>query len=70
MIGADFRQGESTDFKNIQAVLKDAFSAGRDSTRLEVESYSAKQWQNQSPTDFVYFILKISLWLNLTRPET
>ncbi|GFT42475.1 hypothetical protein NPIL_183711 [Nephila pilipes] len=43
VIGADTKQGESTDLENTQAALKDAFPVVHDSRLLEAEFYSAKQ---------------------------
>ncbi|GFT87515.1 uncharacterized protein NPIL_220391, partial [Nephila pilipes] len=69
VIGSSYVTGTETDFAQLKQALTNSFPVVRNRSELEAELYSSHQVRSQTPSDFVYKLLKIQKILNFEMTE-
>ncbi|GFV36215.1 uncharacterized protein TNCV_2232621 [Trichonephila clavipes] len=69
IFGSTLVQNTATDFAQLKAALSKAFPAIQNKKELETRFYASQQRQNQDPTYFVYYLLKLHKKLELGMSE-
>ncbi|GFX61544.1 uncharacterized protein TNCV_2745191 [Trichonephila clavipes] len=69
IFGSALVQNTATDFAQLKAALSKSFLAIQNKEELEPRFYASQQKQNQEPTDFVYYLLKVHKKLELGMSE-
>ncbi|GFT87329.1 uncharacterized protein NPIL_488751 [Nephila pilipes] len=69
IIGSSYVTGTATDFAQLKQALTNSFPMVRNRSVLEAEFYSSHQVRSQTPSDFVYKLLKIQKILDFEMTE-